>query len=126
MAEDFSSKFMDGSMDDILLNPEKYGAPTFEQFKKNRDKYLGSEDQTLATVDKGSHNLNRVVNKYTYEIEGFRCDSLEKVEQIAADYGIPLRSLDYRPELIPQGGGKAKMLIKFVSKEDREKRALWK
>lgn len=126
MSENFSSKFAQSGMEDILKDPEAFGAPTFEQFKKNREKYMGRDDETLALVDRGSHNLKRVVDKYTYEIEGFRCDTLEKVEQIAADYGIALRELDYRPELIPQGGGKAKMLIKFISKEDREKRALWR
>lgn len=121
MLKDFSNV----DINDLAENPEKFGAPTFEQFKKNREKYLGKDDSTLAIVDKGSNNLSGILEKYVYEIEGFRCKNLEEVERIAGDYGINLRDLDYRPELIPQGGGKAKMLIKFVSKADREKRSLW-
>ena len=119
------SKFNSLEMQELMRDPSKYNAPTWEEFKKNPDKYLGKSDQVLATVDKGSHNLQRVVEKYVYEIEGFRCNTLEEVERIAGDYGIPLKQLDYRPELIPQGGGKSKMLVKFVSKDMREKRALW-
>lgn len=120
-----SADFNNVTLEDIQQDPEKFGAPTFEQFKKNRERYIGRDDATLAIVDKGSNNLSGMLEKYVYEIEGFRCKNLEEVERIAGDYGINLRDLDYRPELIPQGGGKAKMLIKFVSKEDREKRALW-
>jgi len=123
---DFRQKFTEATtVDDIAADPHAFGAPTFEEFKKNHGKYSASNDATLAIVDKGSNNLNRVVDKYIYEIEGFRCKNLEEVERIAGDYGIPIRDLDYRPELIPQGGGKAKMLIKFVSKHDRERRQQW-
>lgn len=125
MSEDFRSKFARGGMDEILSNPNAFGAPTFEQFKQNKQKYLGSDEQTLENVDKGSFNLREVVDRYVYEIEGFRCKTLEEVERIASDYGIPIKDLDYRPELLPQGGGKAKMLVKFVSKNEREKRSLW-
>lgn len=125
MAEAFSERFVENGLDEIIQNPNKFGAPTFEEFKRNKSKYVGRDDDSLAIVDKGSNNLCRVVENQIYEIEGFRCKTLEEVERIAGDYGIPLRELDYRPELIPQGGGKAKMLIKFVSKLDREKRATW-
>lgn len=126
MEEDFSSKFAQQGMSELMADPAKFGAPTWEQFKSNREKYMGRDDAALANVDKGSNNLSKIVDKYIYEIEGFRCKNLEEVEKIAGDYGIPIRGLDYRPELIPQGGGKAKMLIKFVSKDEREKRKLWK
>lgn len=125
MEKAFSERFVDNNLQEIIQNPNKFGAPTFEEFKRNRQKFVGRDDDSLAIVDKGSHNLQRVVENHIYEIEGFRCKNLEEVERIAGDYGIPLRELDYRPELIPQGGGKAKMLIKFVSKLEREKRAIW-
>lgn len=120
-------KIKDADMMDIASNPGAFGAPTFEEFKRNRTKYLGAEDHALASVDKGSHNLRGVLeSRYEYEIEGFKCKTLEEVERIAADYGIPLRELDYRPQVIPQGGGRAKLLVKFVSKEDVAKRESWK
>ena len=120
------SKLNEAEMQDIASNPHSFGAPTFEEFKKNREKYLLTHDQVFANIDKGSHNLAKVLeSRYEYEIEGFRCKTLEEVERIAGDYGIPMNGLDYRPELLPQGGGKAKMLIKFVSKFEREKRNLW-
>lgn len=112
---------------DIAANPNKYGAPTFEQFKSNRDKYLGRDDDTFNAIDKGSSNLAGSVRKHEYEIEGYRCKSLEEIERVASEQlGINIKQLDYRPELIPQGGGKCNVLIKFISKGDREKRDQWK
>lgn len=117
-------KFKDAQMDDIMSDPSKYGAPTFEEFRSNPEKWLGRDDDKFVSADKGSQVLSNV-RKHIYEIEGYRCKTLEEVEKIAASQGIPLRSLDYRPELIPLGGGQADILVKFVSKDGREARANW-
>lgn len=116
--------FTEADMEDIKANPAKYGAPTFEEFKRNPEKWTGRHDDLLSSADKGSQIL-KGVQKHIYEIEGYRCSTLEEVEKIAASQGIPIRSLDYRPELIPLGGGKANILVKFVSKDVRERRADW-
>jgi hypothetical protein len=111
-----------GSTDDIYENPADYGAPTFEEFKRNREKYMGRDDDALASVSAGGEVSNRFTNKHIYEIEGYRCKSLEEVERVAREQGIPLRSLDFRAMLIPQGAGKGNLLIKFVSSEEIKKR----
>lgn len=113
------------TMDDLMAEPESYGLPTFDQFVKNSEKYLGRDDDRFMEVDRGSKNLDRHVQRHVYEIEGYRCKSLEEVERIAAQQGIALRELDYRPQVIPTGAGKCDLLIRFVSKETREKRKLW-
>lgn len=110
---------------EILEDPHKYGMPTFEEFARNSEKYLGRDDDAFSQVDAGSRNLDRHVKRHVYEIEGYRCKSLEEVERVARSQGIALKELEYEPELIPLGGGKCDILIKFVSKKDREKRALW-
>ena len=112
-------------LDDIAANPEKYGAPTFEDFCRNRDKYIARDDSSLADVDNGSNRLGRIAKKYIYEIEGYRCKTLEEVEKVAACQGIPLKELDYRPVLIPQGGGEATMLVKFISRNEKVRRDSW-
>lgn len=98
--------------------------PTFEEFKRNRHKYLGRDDDNLASVDRGSLVLKQV-RKHIYEIEGYRCKSLEEVERVAASQGIPMRELDYRPCIIPQSGHRCDILVKFVPKHVREKRNAW-
>ncbi len=108
---------------DLIRNPSKFGAPTFEDFKRNRSKYLGHEEDTLRSADIGSIVFKKGLKKYRYELEGYRCQSLEEVERVAKSQGIALSDLDYRPEFIPLGGGQAEMLVKFISKHERQKRS---
>lgn len=112
----------DPTYEEVLQSPNKFGMPTFEDFKLNHERYMGRDDDKLAFADKGSDILKRHVKKHIYELEGYRCESLEEVERVASSQGIPLRDLDYRPQLIPLGGGKCDILIKFVSKDERAKR----
>ena len=119
---------MGDNMKDIDIHPgeelRKMGAPTFQEFKKNREKWVGRDDDVLARADKGG-NINRVTKKHIYEIEGHRCKSLEEVERVAASKGIPLRELDYQPKVIPGIGHKCDVLVKFVPKHVRDKRRNW-
>lgn len=108
--------------DDILKMP---GVPTFEEFCKSPDKYRTREDEKFGLADKGSSNLNRHVQRHRYEIEGYSCKNLEEVERVARAQGIPIEALDYQPEVIPQGGGKCDLLVKFVPKHVRQKRQTW-
>ncbi len=113
-------------MDDISEYLKKAGFPSFEEFSRNVEKYMGRDDDRLAEVDAGHGNaLSKVVKKQTYEIEGYKCKTLEEVERIAKEKGIPLRELDYRPQLIPLGAGKADVLVRFVSKTKRQSRGDW-
>lgn len=112
--------------DEILEDPTKVGMPTFEEFKRNREKYMGRDDDILASADAGSTILKNATRRHIYEIEGYRCESLEEVERVANAQGIPIKDLDYRPELIQAGAGKFDTIVKFVSKHTRQKRDEWK
>lgn len=112
-------------MDDIFDNPSKYGMPTFEEFKKNYEFWTGRPDEKFSQVDKGSQHLAKYVKKHLFEIEGHRCKTLEDVEKVALDHGIPIKDLDYTAEIMPLGGGKCDILVKFISKADRERRKNW-
>lgn len=113
------------TFDEVMADPKAYGVPTFDEFAKNPNLLNEREDARFAEIERGSRQLDRHVQRHIYEIEGYRCKSLEEVERIAAAQGIPLRELDYRPEVIPLGGGKCDLLVKFVSREQRDKRKLW-
>lgn len=114
------------TIDEVLSDPTKFGAPTFKEFVRDYDKHKkNAKRDSFGAIDKGSQVLGKLVQKHEFEIEGHRCSSLERVEQIAKDYGWDLHELDYRPEIIPQGGGKHNILIKFISKVEREKRNRW-
>lgn len=115
------------SLEEIQNNPGKFGAPTFEEFKRNRSKYLGKKDDTFGIIDHGSRNLRRAVNKHIYEIEGYQCKTLEEVERVAKEQlGLDINDLDYRPDIIPQGGGRCDIKVKFISKAERARRAEWR
>jgi hypothetical protein len=110
---------------DIFDNPHEYGLPTFEEFRKDPEKYLGRDDDRLAEVSRGGENIREIVQRHIYEIEGYRCKTLEEVERIAANQGIPLRELDYRPQVVPNSGGKCDILVRFVNKNTRARRNDW-
>ena len=113
-------------MDDVTDFLKKVGFPSFDEFSRNVEKYMGRDDDRLSEVDRGHTDaIKTVVKRQVYEIEGYKCKTLEEVERIAKDRGIPLRELDYRPQLIPLGAGKADVLVRFVSKAKRETRGEW-
>lgn len=116
----------EATFDEVMADPGAYGLPTFDQFAKNPDLLIERDDARFAEVDRGSRSLDRHVVRHIYEIEGYRCKSLEEVERVAKAQGIPLRELDYKPEVIPQGGGKCDLLVKFVSGPQRARRKLWR
>jgi len=118
-------KFHGISTDDIAQNPHKYGAPTFEEFKRNREKYIGRWDDGFSQIERGPDRFRKDLRKIHYEIEGVRCKTLEEVEKRAAEMGINLNTEKYQPEMIPQGGGKYELLVKFVSTDERKRRREW-
>ena len=101
------------------------GLPTFEEFCKNREKYVGREDEDFGLIDRGSLHLKNVVQRHEYEIEGVRCKNLEQVEKRAREMGIPIRELDYRAMIIPQTGLKCDILVKFAPKSEFARREDW-
>lgn len=109
--------------DEFFARPDKFGAPGFEEFKRSTAKYLGKgTEEIFDWVDNGSHMLNPYIKKYKFEILGHRTDKLEKLYNIIRDYGIPFSQLEFQPELIPLGGGKCDVLVKFLPRLERERR----
>lgn len=104
---------------DIMENPEKFGAPTLEQFIQRRNFYQKQYDSVFGRIDLGGKISNRYTDKQLFEIDGYRCKSLEEVERIARSEGIDLDAVakNYTAEFQPLGGGKATVLIRFMSPE---------
>jgi hypothetical protein len=103
-------------LDDIDLiwdNPHKFGMPTFEEFCKDPDKWRQKEDEQFALADKGSSILKHYVTKQIYEIDGYRCRSLDEVDKIAKSQGYSLDQLEFSPVIIPDVGRKCKLLVRF-------------
>lgn len=107
---------------ELLDDPEFYGLPTFQQWLKLREDWE-RQYNPLAQVDSGSRQLDKHVQRHIYEIEGYRCKTLEEVERVAKEQGIP--HLEYRPTVIPTGAGKCDILVKFVSSNEFNSRKEW-
>ena len=112
----------DTQLDDIYDDPTAFGLPTFDEFRRNSEKYLGRDDDRLAEVSRGSTQLDKHVQKHIYEIEGYRCKSLEEVERIALSQGIQLRELDYVPVVTPTSAGKCDVKVTFKRRNEIAKR----
>jgi hypothetical protein len=118
-------KLADASFEDVMNDPTAFGMPTFDEFARNPETLLGKADERLQEVDRGSTNLNKVVKRHIYEIEGYRCRTLEEVERVAKSMGINLKEMDYQPQMEPNTSGKFDIKVKFVSKAERIKREAW-
>lgn len=113
------------SIDEVYDDPHAFGMPTLQEFAKNRTKWVGRDDEILESASAGGEDIKKKYRRHIYEIEGFKCRTLEEVERVASSQGIPLRSLDYRAILVPTGAGKEDVLVRFVSKDERNRRGNW-
>ena len=112
--------FADADIEDIMRDPKKYGAPTFEEFSRNPWRYRKQMTNVFDIADRGSQILG-MVQDHKYEFIGskktYKCDSLEEVERVAIQEGCGVDDLEMKPEIIPLGGGLADILIRFRKKQ---------
>lgn len=108
--------FQNATLKDILENPAKFGAPTFDQFCKQYDQWKSHRNK-LDSIDNGPKGLSSITKKVRYSIDGVPCDNLEQVEKRANDFGVTdMGELDMVPEVIPLGGGYCDILVKFKTR----------
>lgn len=105
------------SFDELLADPAKFGAPTFDEFRKSPDSYMKKEDQILERADAGSKVMRDNVRHHLYELCGIKCESPEQLERIAKDEGISLYECEMQPEILPLVGGQCDILVRIVPKK---------
>lgn len=106
------------TIEDLERDPHKFGLPTFEEFSKNPEKWRKVPDELFALVDVGSTNgLKNLVVAHEYEVSGYKCKTLEEVERVALNEGMDIKMMDIKPEVIPLGGGKCNILVRFVARK---------
>lgn len=104
---------------DIFKNPGKYGAPTFEQFLVDRERYTARKDHLLAAADDGSklEGLKQRLGKTYWEIDGYDMDTPEQIERYCRDEGLnPGTDLKFMPYLKEGVSGKIDIVNKFERK----------
>ncbi len=114
--------------DKIEKDPSSVGFCTFAEFRKNPDKWRFRKDQLLESVDNGlrDDNLKKKIGSTKYFMEGYPCDSVERVESMAAEMGVKLQ------DIVSAGivrekttNGQWNLKVHFMSKENFEKRKTW-
>ena len=105
------------TMEDIIENPEAYGAPTLEQFMQRQNE---PQEQRYVTVDQGATAFKMLVEKHRYffrsSVGTYRCASLEEVQRIAASEGVRHQDLDFNPQVVPLGNGKCDIHVTYFRK----------
>lgn len=107
-------------MDDIMTDPAKYGAPTFEEFKRNRKKYIRSKEHAFEVVDQSTNVLGvrQLIERQKYFFiagngKKYPCKSLEEVWNVAQAEGVDTSKIEYEPHTIPMGNGRCEMHVFF-------------
>lgn len=113
------SIFESATIEDVYENPAKFGAPTFAEYLRDREKYEVRKDHLLAIADNGSklEGLKAQIGKVRWEIDGIRMDNPEQIENYCKNEGLDLKSdIDIRPFLIEGTSGKIDLVNRYVRK----------
>lgn len=105
------------SLEDIAVDPHRYGAPTFEEFLQGKYiKYHETEEAKLAMLDNGPNQTRKQVNKIKWVVKGVMCETPEMAQRIAKDENIDLRK--YLPELVDIGNHKCDIYLHFNTEKE--------
>lgn len=117
--------FENATMEDIIRDPHKYGAPTMEEYWEDPEKFKRyfTEDGKMGLYDKGPDILKNVVIKQICFVNGYKCETLEKAQQVANSENIDLRFIT-GVELIPIDNGKAEQHLFFNKKKENRGRLI--
>lgn len=113
---------------DFARNADKHGFCTYEQFKKNPDKWRPHKDQLFRSVDKGAFddNLKKSIADYRYYFEGYRCETMESVENLSREMGIKIGDVRIGAIHVEKvDNGKKRLHVHFMSAQTIEKRKTW-
>lgn len=111
------------SIDDLMENPSKFGMPTLAEFVRNKEKFMGREDDEIAAIDRGDPLLGC---RQRYYVEHYRVESLEQAQRIASDMGLNLyHDFIIDPQLRPDGAAGFYNEVTFRSKATVTKRTRW-
>jgi hypothetical protein len=114
------AKFREVQLQDIVNDPNKFGAPTFKQFCKDPDAWRLRKDHVFLSADRGS-TLFDDVRKHNYflHVDGVPCKarSLEHIEAMCKTEGFKAEDLEMKvfKEVV---SGKHEMNVHFRKKPD--------
>lgn len=72
---------------DLIEDPKAYGLPTFQEFQKDRDRWLGKKDDIMSVLDQGPTSFRKDLKRIKYRVQGLEMKGLEEVETMLGDFG---------------------------------------
>ena len=117
----------DTDFEDLIINPARFGAPTFEEFIRNPDRYRNDSELIFSTADEGSRLLKKMTEtQYYYYNWQYKTKKLEEIHKIILNEGYTLDDMDVEPQV--QDGkmqGKIIVHVNYVLKKDiRDKKSI--
>lgn len=110
---------------DLMKNPDQHGFCTFEQFRKNPDKWRENPEQSLASIEDGGTMFKDRIRKMKYEFEGYACESVEGVQNLSRQMGFLDKDIVYYPVPHNHLAGKFDLLIRCFNKATVKGRSQW-
>ncbi len=104
------------TIEDILQNPHKYGAPTFEEFQRNPGRWKKRNDDAMVTLTDGPERHRSELKAIKYFVNGLELSGENEVERALGDHGYGLEDIDLTNRdsklkkeitMVPIGGGLA-------------------
>ena len=111
------------TVEKLAADPHRFGLPTFAEYCKNRDKWMGRPDDAMVSITEGPKNHRAGLQRIIYKIHGVTLPSEESVEAALGDHGYGLDDIDLKKqdsrlkktiEVIPQGAGKYDIVVDFL------------
>lgn len=105
-------------LEHVLRDPGKFGAPTFQEFCRDPDKWRQGGDRLFRSISNGGM-INQFLKSMEYEFMGYKTKSLEEIERIAKNEGYEIRDLEMLPQFVDVGRDKGKLLVRFKVKQPK-------
>lgn len=113
------------TLQELEESPEKFGMPTFEEFRRNKERYMGRYDDEVASVDAGDKATGAIQKYYLSDVSGhYRCETLEYAERIALDMGLNLHQ-DFKIDPQYKDDDGIYIEVTFRSKRSLARRDSW-
>lgn len=117
--------FQSATIDDVYADPKKFGAPTFEEFKANPDKWRGKTDEIFDQIDAGSKKLMDLkrmefVVEFDHGARSYKASSLEMAERILKDEGYKVSQCEYKPDLARSHDGRYYARVIIAPRADQK------
>jgi hypothetical protein len=117
----------DIELDEALPALIAMGFPTFDEFRKNPDKWRKGKNEVLESADTSSITFKDQVKRQVYMWRNqYTCKTLEQLETICKSEGYDPRDLQMRPIVKPISGtsqqGQVEIVIQFWPSGEYEAR----